>query len=245
MGPAGGHYGADIIARKIFKSGFYWPTIFKDTARYVRDCDACQRTMNGNRKEWADKVDDALWTFRTAYKLPIGSTPFRIVYGKACHLLKHKAYWALKNVNLDLDTTGKHRTKQWHDAKITDKEFHEEEKILVFNSRLKLFPRKFKMRRYGPYTVSKVFPYGTVEVCGRIRAFEQETQDLDVEINLMKELKASYGVTTTQELCRNQVNKGMSQHPSYGVNASSCLLRNQHHQGRMTYPRHRYGITST
>ncbi|GJY55553.1 reverse transcriptase domain-containing protein [Tanacetum coccineum] len=303
MGPTGGHYVADITARKVFESGFYWPTIFKDATRYVRECDACQRagnissrnqvpltnilvsevfdiwgidfmgpfpssrnnkyilvavdyvskwveaealpnndarvvvkflqklflrfgvpkalisdrgthfcnsllektlkkygathrlatpyhpqtsgqtentnraikrilerTMNGNRKEWADKLDDALWAFRTAYKSPIGSTPFRIVYRKACHLpieIEHKAYWALRNVNLDLDAVGKHRTKHWHDAKIMDKEFHEGEEVLVFNSRLKLFPGKLKTRWYGPYTVSKVFPYGTIEVCGK------------------------------------------------------------------------------
>ncbi|GKC41082.1 reverse transcriptase domain-containing protein, partial [Tanacetum coccineum] len=56
-----------------------------------------ERTVNGNRKEWEDKLDDALWAFRAAYKAPIGSTPFRIVYGKACHLpleMEHKAYWA-------------------------------------------------------------------------------------------------------------------------------------------------------
>ncbi|GJT72961.1 reverse transcriptase domain-containing protein [Tanacetum coccineum] len=67
--------------------------------------------MNGNRKEWADKLDDALWAFKIAYKSPIGSNPFRIVYGKACHLpidMEHKAYWALKNVNLDLDAARKH-----------------------------------------------------------------------------------------------------------------------------------------
>nr|GEY87405.1 reverse transcriptase domain-containing protein [Tanacetum cinerariifolium] len=46
MGQARGHYGADITTRKIFESGFYWPTIFKDAARYVRDCDACQRFSN-------------------------------------------------------------------------------------------------------------------------------------------------------------------------------------------------------
>ncbi|GKD67115.1 putative nucleotidyltransferase, ribonuclease H, partial [Tanacetum coccineum] len=46
MGPAGGHYGADITARKIFESGFNWPTIFKDAARYVRNGDACQRARN-------------------------------------------------------------------------------------------------------------------------------------------------------------------------------------------------------
>ncbi|GJX89767.1 reverse transcriptase domain-containing protein [Tanacetum coccineum] len=112
------------------------------------------------RKEWANKLNDALWAIRTAYKSPIGSTPFRIVYGKACHLpieMEHKAYWALK----------KERTKRWYDAKIIDKGFQEEEEVLVFNSRLKLFPCKLKTRWYGPYTVSKVFPYGTVEVCGK------------------------------------------------------------------------------
>ncbi|GJU55497.1 reverse transcriptase domain-containing protein [Tanacetum coccineum] len=83
------------------------------------------------------------------------------------------------------------------------------------------------------------------EIRGRIRAFEQETRDLDVEIKQINELKASYGVTTPQELRRNQVNEGMSQHPSFGVNASSCLHHNQHRQGRMNYPSHRYGVTST
>ncbi|GJX10550.1 reverse transcriptase domain-containing protein, partial [Tanacetum coccineum] len=66
-----------------------------------------ERTVNVNRKEWADKLDDALWAFRTAHKSPIGSTPFRMVYGKTCHLslkMKYKAYWALKNVNLDFNT---------------------------------------------------------------------------------------------------------------------------------------------
>ncbi|GJV93874.1 reverse transcriptase domain-containing protein [Tanacetum coccineum] len=63
------------------------------------------RPINGNRKEWADKLDDALWTFKTVYKTPIGNIPFRIVYEKACHLpveIEHKAYWALDNANLNL-----------------------------------------------------------------------------------------------------------------------------------------------
>ncbi|GJZ69280.1 reverse transcriptase domain-containing protein [Tanacetum coccineum] len=60
--------------------------------------------------EWEYKLVDALWAFRTAYKSPIRSTPFRIVYGKVCHIpieMEHKAYWALKNVNLDLDVVGR------------------------------------------------------------------------------------------------------------------------------------------
>ncbi|GJY70302.1 DNA-directed DNA polymerase [Tanacetum coccineum] len=117
-----------------------------------------------------------------------------IVYGKACHLpieLEHNAYQALKNVNIDLDVVRKHRflqlnqldefrtdayehsraykerTKRWHDSKIIDKEFQEVEDVLVFNSRLKNFPGKLRTRWYGPHTVSKVYPYGTVKVLGK------------------------------------------------------------------------------
>nr|GFB13686.1 reverse transcriptase domain-containing protein [Tanacetum cinerariifolium] len=57
-----------------------------------------ERTIVENRATLSDKLDDALWAFRTAYKTPIGCTPYKLVYGKACHLpieLEHKAYWAL------------------------------------------------------------------------------------------------------------------------------------------------------
>nr|GEW23833.1 reverse transcriptase domain-containing protein [Tanacetum cinerariifolium] len=58
-----------------------------------------ERTIGENRASWSDKLDDALWAFRTAHKTPIGYTPYKLVYGKACHPpieLEHKAYWALK-----------------------------------------------------------------------------------------------------------------------------------------------------
>nr|GEW38544.1 reverse transcriptase domain-containing protein [Tanacetum cinerariifolium] len=64
-----------------------------------------------NRASWSDKLDDALWAFRTTYKTPIGCTLYKLVYGKACHLpieLEHKAYWALKQVNFDLAVAGDH-----------------------------------------------------------------------------------------------------------------------------------------
>nr|GEV90468.1 reverse transcriptase domain-containing protein [Tanacetum cinerariifolium] len=74
-----------------------------------------KRTVGENRASWSDKLDDALWAFRTAYKTPIGCTPYKLVYGKACHLpieLEHKAYWALKHANFDLQTAGDHRKIQ-------------------------------------------------------------------------------------------------------------------------------------
>ncbi|GKB93198.1 reverse transcriptase domain-containing protein, partial [Tanacetum coccineum] len=323
-GPTGGHYGANYTAKKIFDSGFYWPTIYKDAYDFVTRCDICQRqgkisqrdempqnsiqvceifdiwgidfmgpfpssrgnkyilvavdylskwveakalptndarvvckflktlfsrfgapcaiisdrgthfcndrfskvmlkykvthrlstayhpqisgqvevsnrglkrilkrTVGENHASWSDKLDDALWAFRTAYKTPIGCTPYKLVYGKACHLpieLEHKAYWALKHTNFDIKTAGDHRkvqlnelnelrdhayensliykekTKRIHDSKIKNHVFNVGDRVLLFNSRLKIFSGKLKTRWSGPFTVTQVFPYGTVEL---------------------------------------------------------------------------------
>nr|GEX11263.1 DNA-directed DNA polymerase [Tanacetum cinerariifolium] len=125
-----------------------------------------ERTVGENHASWSDKLDDALWAFRTAFKTPIGCTPYKLIYGKACHLpieLEHKAYWALKHCNYDLLTAGDHRkvqlnelnelrdqayknsliykekTKRLHDSKIKDRVFNVGDRVLLFNSRLKIF----------------------------------------------------------------------------------------------------------
>ncbi|GJY14432.1 reverse transcriptase domain-containing protein [Tanacetum coccineum] len=70
-----------------------------------------ERTVGENRASWSDRLDDALWAFRVAYKTPIGCTPYKLVYGKPCHLpieLEHRAYWTLKHANFDLKTAGDH-----------------------------------------------------------------------------------------------------------------------------------------
>nr|GEZ66200.1 reverse transcriptase domain-containing protein [Tanacetum cinerariifolium] len=74
-----------------------------------------KKAVGENRASWSDKLDDALCAFRTAYKTPIGCTPYKLVYGKSCHLpieFEHKAYWALKHANFDLKTAGDHRKVQ-------------------------------------------------------------------------------------------------------------------------------------
>ncbi|GJX26416.1 reverse transcriptase domain-containing protein [Tanacetum coccineum] len=324
-GPTRGHYGANYTAKKIFDSGFYWPTIYKDAHDFVTRCDICQRqgkisqrdempqnsiqvceifdiwgidfigpfpssmrnkyirvavdylskwveakalptndarvvckflkslfsrfgapraiisdrgtyfcndqfakvmlkygvthrlstayhpqtsgqvevsnrglkrilerTVGENRASWSDKLDDALWAFRTAYKTPIGCTPYKLVYGKACHLpveLEHKAYWALKHTNFDIKTAGDHRkvqlnelnelrdhayensliykekTKRIHDAKIKNRVFNVGDQVLLFNSRCRgISPGKLKSLGLGPFTVTKSVPYGTISL---------------------------------------------------------------------------------
>nr|GEW51956.1 DNA-directed DNA polymerase [Tanacetum cinerariifolium] len=78
-----------------------------------------EMAVGKNRASWSDKLDNALWAFRTHYKTPIGCTPYKLVYGKACHLpveLEHKAYWALKHANFDLKTAGDHRKIQINES---------------------------------------------------------------------------------------------------------------------------------
>nr|GEZ06460.1 reverse transcriptase domain-containing protein [Tanacetum cinerariifolium] len=128
---------------------------------------------------------------QTTYKTPIGCTPYKLVYEKACYLpieLEHKAYWALKHANFDLQTAGDHRkvqlnelnevrdqayensliykekTKKLHDSKIKDHVFNIDDRVLLFNSILKIFSGKLKTRWSGPFTITHVFLYGTVEL---------------------------------------------------------------------------------
>ncbi|XP_060184745.1 uncharacterized protein LOC132614336 [Lycium barbarum] len=144
-----------------------------------------------SRKDWLLKLDDALWAYKTAYKTPICTSPYKLVFRKACHLpveLKHRAYWEINQLNLDMVQAGekrllqllelkafryhayenakmyKERTKRIHDKRIQPRDFLPGRLVLLYNSRLNIFERKLKSKWSGLFEVVRVTAHGAVEL---------------------------------------------------------------------------------
>ena len=149
------------------------------------------KVVSSSRKDWSLKLLDSLWAYRTTYKTILGMSSYRLVYGKACHLpveIEYKAWWAMKQLNLDMGKTGlkrlldineleelrneayfnskiaKDKLKKWHDQLIARKIFKQGDQVLLYDSKLYLFLGKLKSRWIGSFTIHKVYLNGSVDL---------------------------------------------------------------------------------
>ena len=148
------------------------------------------KVVNSNQKDWSPKLLDSLWAYRTTYKTILGMSPYLLVYGKACHLpveIEYREWWAVKKLNLDMDRVGlkrildinelkelrneayfnsriaKDKLKKWHDQLIARKNFKQGDQVLLYDSKLHLFPGKLKSRWTEPFTIQEVYLNGLVD----------------------------------------------------------------------------------
>nr|GEW20431.1 hypothetical protein [Tanacetum cinerariifolium] len=144
-----------------------------------------ERTVGENRASWSDKLEYALWAFRTAFKTSIGCTPYRdhrkpqlnelnelrdqayensLIYKERTKKLhddkiKNRIFNAYEN-----SLIYKERTKKLLDDKIKNRIFNVGDQVLLFNSRLKIFSGKLKSCWSGPFTIFEIYPYGTAKL---------------------------------------------------------------------------------
>jgi hypothetical protein len=148
---------------------------------------------------WKDKLFGALWAYRTTSKTPLGMSPYQLVYEKTCHLpveLEFKAHWAIKRWNMDFEAVEKkklplseleewrkkayhnaklykERIKRWYDKRSKKKEFKPGDKVLLFNSRVKLFGHgKLRGKWKGSYKVISTSSHGAVTLQNDRYAFQ-------------------------------------------------------------------------
>ncbi|KAL8125012.1 hypothetical protein AgCh_012617 [Apium graveolens] len=145
-----------------------------------------------SRKDWSLKLDEAVWAYRTAYKTPFGMSMFQLVYAGKKRMRQLKELGEFRLQAYENNKMYKEKVKRWHNKGLLLKSFVPGQQVLLFNSRLRLFPGKLKSRWSGPFVVKTVFPHGAVEI------FENDPGQA-FKVNDQR-LKHYYGDTANHEV---------------------------------------------
>nr|GEX37395.1 reverse transcriptase domain-containing protein [Tanacetum cinerariifolium] len=177
-GPSGGHHGANITAKKVFDAGFFWPSIYRDAHEMIKTCDIFQSDRETHFCN--DQFTRIMIKYGVTHRLATAYHPQTSgqVEVSNCGLkrilerttagdhrkLQLNELSELCDQSYENSVIYKERTKKLHDSKIKNRIFNVDDQVLIFNSRLKIFSGKLKTRWHGPFTITRVFPYGTIEL---------------------------------------------------------------------------------
>lgn len=150
-----------------------------------------EKTVRSNRKDWSLRLVYALWAYRTAYKTILGTSPYRIIFGKPCHLpmeVEHKAYWVIRRINENMNEVGLNRKlqinkfeeirnksfenvkvsklhmKELHDKHINRKILQIGQRVLLYDSKFHTLLGKLKSRWIGPFKICSISSHGVCEI---------------------------------------------------------------------------------
>nr|GEU72181.1 reverse transcriptase domain-containing protein [Tanacetum cinerariifolium] len=158
-GPTKGHYGANLTAKKVFDAGFFWPSIYRDAHDMIKTYETCQSLPSLN--EWSSGGLQS-W-IETHFREDGWRKPCLVTTGDHQKLQLNELN-ELRDEAYENSVIYKERIKKLHDSKIKNRIFNVGDQVLLFNSRLKIFSRKLKTRWSGPFIITQVFTYGTVEL---------------------------------------------------------------------------------
>ncbi|RDY14820.1 hypothetical protein CR513_00040, partial [Mucuna pruriens] len=129
---------------------------------------------NPNWKDWSRLLEDAIWAYSTAYQTSLGMSPYKIIFVKQSNMAYDRAskerklqLKELEELRLEAYKNSqifKKKVKKFHDKQILRKEFRVGQKVLLFNSHLKLITSKLHSRWDGPFVTTNVFSQGAVEL---------------------------------------------------------------------------------